>query len=282
MDICPRCGKKNRGGELCKQCLEEMQVHETKEYKIKVCERCQRVFFQNAWRKFQNFRAIENRLRKGKQGHVEITSSYTLCSHCGKGRGEYFEGILQVRNAREEMLAFVRNAVRGIGEKGIHITKTEQMPYGTDFYLTSQRYAQVLGKRLQKEFGGTVEMNRKLHTRDRQTSKDVYRMTVLFEAHPFHLGDIVQVQGKLLKITKSGKHIKGEELRTGKKITIRVPKDLLVLKKQQAVVAKVKPRLEVIHPETYQSTPVENVPRKKWKMGEKVKIVLHNGKVYGV
>ena len=51
---------------------------------------------------------------------------------------------------------------------------------GVDLYVTSQRFARALGKRLKKRFDGELVMSRQLFTRDFYTAKEVYRVTVLF------------------------------------------------------------------------------------------------------
>jgi len=58
--------------------------------------------------------------------------------------------------------------------------KKEYVRNGIDFYLTSQRYAQSLGKKLKKTFKGELKISSKLFTVNRQTSKNVYRVNVLF------------------------------------------------------------------------------------------------------
>jgi nonsense-mediated mRNA decay protein 3 len=105
---------------------------------------------------------------------------YTLCSKCSKINSEYYEAILQLRNPSKEAIKFIENDVKKNKEKGVFITKKEDVKNGIDFYVTSQRYTQSLGKKLNKTFNGELKLSRKLFTTDKQRSKHVYRVNVLF------------------------------------------------------------------------------------------------------
>jgi nonsense-mediated mRNA decay protein 3 len=66
--------------------------------------------------------------------------------------------------------------------KDVAITRIEKLKTGVDFYITSQRFARSLGKMLKDNFKGELKISYKLHTRDRQTSRDKYRATIMFRA----------------------------------------------------------------------------------------------------
>ncbi len=89
----------------------------------------------------------------------------------------YYEAIIQLRPATEEVVAFIRNQCKKRGEA---ITRVVELKTGIDLYITSQKVARSIGPRLKKNFGGELKITRKIHTRDRQTSKDLYRATILF------------------------------------------------------------------------------------------------------
>ena len=90
----------------------------------------------------------------------------------------YYEGKLQLRNPNEEVLNFIRNQFKN-NEK-VWIAKAERLKTGIDFYISSNRFLLSLGKKLKKSFKGELKTSRKLHSKSRITSKEVYRVTVLF------------------------------------------------------------------------------------------------------
>lgn len=96
----------------------------------------------------------------------------------------YFEGTLQLRNPTKEVLTFVKKSKD-------QIVKEKKVRNGLDFDFKSQRYLRALGKKLQESFSGELKLSRKLFTRNRQSGKEVYRVTVLFRCYPFKKGDTI-------------------------------------------------------------------------------------------
>lgn len=95
-------------------------------------------------------------------------------------RNDYFEGVLQLRNPSEEALRFIDNQITK-EEGNVWVAKTEKHKTGIDLYVSSNKFLLNLGKKLKKSFkGGELVVTGRLHSRDRVTSKDKYRMTVLF------------------------------------------------------------------------------------------------------
>lgn len=90
---------------------------------------------------------------------------------------QYFEGILQLRPLNKDVLDYVKKQI----DKGnCLISKEVDLKYGTDLYVTSQRFAVSLGRKLKRVFKGEVKISRSIFKRSRITSKEVYRVTVLF------------------------------------------------------------------------------------------------------
>ena len=90
-----------------------------------------------------------------------------------------YEGIIQIRPRSKEVLDYVRNQVR----KGnaVELVKEVFHPYGIDVYITSHRFARVIGRKLSNAFRNSeVKFSKKLHSQDRLTSKTLWRVTVLF------------------------------------------------------------------------------------------------------
>ncbi len=186
----------------------------------------------------------------------------------------YYEAVLQLRNLNDEVFDFV---CRQINKEKALVAKQESVKGGIDIYFASQKIAKKIGKELLESFGGEFKINAELYSRDRQTSKPVYRVSVLFRCFGFLKGEVIKVKGKIFKVTGIGKKVTGLNLETGKKGAIDYKDKIEKLEIKKTIVSKVKPALEVIHPETFQSVPVAN--HKKLKQGEKVKVVVAE-KVY--
>ena len=136
---------------------------------------------------------------------------------------QYFEGILQLRNPSKELLDFVKKETSK--RKGVSICKTQKLKNGYDIYFTSQRFLRNLGSKLHKKFKGELKTSRKLHTRHRQTGKNVYRVNVLFKLTLLKKGDTITYRGDELVVMAIGKDILAKNQVTKRKIHIKF-KDL--------------------------------------------------------
>ena len=136
---------------------------------------------------------------------------------------QYFEGILQLRNADNEVLDFVLNLIEK--RDSALLSKKEKVTNGFDIYLASQSFLQHIGKQLKKHFHGELKISARLYTRSKITAKDVYRVTVLFRMSNIQKDDMITFKGDKIKIVWIGKKILAKELETGRKLTLNF-KDL--------------------------------------------------------
>jgi len=90
----------------------------------------------------------------------------------------YYEAVIQIRPRDKEILNYVRNQIKK--KKTVKISKEEFFKYGIDIYVTDQKFARNLGQKLKKAFKGELKITKSIHTKDRLTSREVYRGTVLF------------------------------------------------------------------------------------------------------
>ena len=93
-------------------------------------------------------------------------------------RSEYFEATIQLRPVKHKLYEYVLSEIER--SKDCTIAKIDENKYGMDIQVSSQRFARALGKKLTRRFDGELKLSRKLFTRDMYTSKEVYRVTVLF------------------------------------------------------------------------------------------------------
>ena len=129
---------------------------------------------------------------------------------------QYFEGILQLRDPTKEVLNYFYKLISQ--RKDVRIMKEVKLKTGYDFFLTSNKALMMIGKKLYTRFGGEQKISRKLHTVRKQTSKRLYRVTVMFRPPKFKAGDIVKVRGQELKIKLLKRRVLGIDVETGKKI----------------------------------------------------------------
>ena len=93
-------------------------------------------------------------------------------------RPEYFEAIIQLRPPTEEIVQFIMKQIKKRPE--VFISKIDEFKFGIDIYISSQKFARGLAKKLKDNFKGEMKMTASIHSRDRQSSKELYRVTVLF------------------------------------------------------------------------------------------------------
>jgi len=290
------------------------------EVDIKVCMNCHSVFARNRWQQIPLRKLVIDELsvkskdvrisrirekdlleiikNKQKRAELSITAAkagkkkklplvlkiqYKQCTTCSRAKSGYYEGILQLRNKRnpdfDKILEETMDQVKR--DKHGFIAKSAEIKDGVDLYLSSKKLLQAIGKKLYLKYGGTMTMSQSLFSRDRQSSKNVYRVTVLVRLPDFKRGDIVFIKKRPVLVRSIKKDmILGIDITKHKRATGRMQDVHQVLPSEDFTLAKVtktRPQLEVLHPETFQSTPVENpIPIKK----ENINVIEIKGKLY--
>jgi len=177
----------------------------------------------------------------------------------------------QIEIARN--LAYVNVGIEGVDIDG-EIPNFQQISKGVfNFSLKSIISAlQKLGKKLILRFGGELKTSPKLFSRNRQTSKDIYRLNVYFRPSELKKDDFITYKNQVYKIVSLSKKMNVKELLSNKNSVIKYDSEIKKVEPiYKTIVSKVKPVIEILDPETYQSTPVKN--SKDVKMGEKVKVI---------
>jgi len=135
-----------------------------------------------------------------------------------KKHQDYFEGILQLRNVDDEVIDFVVKQIEKTEDT--FISKVKKVTNGFDIYVSRQRFLRSLGNKLQQRFGGQLIVSTKLHTRHKQTSKELHRVNLLFRMPNFKKGDIIEYKGDKIKIIVVHKKVFAKDVKTGKKLNI--------------------------------------------------------------
>lgn len=132
---------------------------------------------------------------------------------------------MQLRSPSEELIKYVFDTVKK--DNRAAVTKEKQVKGGVDYYLSSQKYLQILGKKIKERFSGEYKLTSTLHT-ERKDGKKLYRITILFREYPFKVGDIVIVDGEEQKVLRIGNNqVAIQNIVTHKKD--RVPPDRISL-----------------------------------------------------
>jgi NMD protein affecting ribosome stability and mRNA decay len=217
MKFCVNCGKKTEELEegLCSNCSNKQHLIKLKDISTKICLRCKKYTFQNKWleandldealkciikKSFKEKIEVKTKIPQhytkpgiefeataiitshNNEYHIPIQILFTSCEKCSKEGTKYFEGRLQLRTTNKDVLSFVEQQLKRAEDKGIFVAKIEQHKNGLDYYITSKAYIKKISKELKKRFKGEVKETAKLFSRNRQTSKDIYRTTTLFKS----------------------------------------------------------------------------------------------------
>ena len=139
MEFCPGCGKKSN--TICKDCRPQKEIH-VKDISIKICADCKKYFYHNKWKKYKDIDSVIKKVAKesvkekltkvtplmknipikpGVQREIGVEIEFndiravipasieiTYCNVCSKKQGDYFEGILQLRNIDNNILDFIQ------------------------------------------------------------------------------------------------------------------------------------------------------------------------------
>jgi len=138
-----------------------------------------------------------------------------MAQHTQNRKAGNFQGILQLRNPTKELIEWVQKTVAKDNKAAI--TFTTPVTGGVDMYFSSQKYLRALGKRIAENFKGELKSSRKLWTLDRVTSKEVYRVYVMFKLPSFKRGLAFSADGEKYKIIRVGKVVQVQNLKSGEK-----------------------------------------------------------------
>ena len=212
--FCPSCGVDIEDKqEFCLDCKPQ-ESFEVKDLRFDICERCLRYNFRNKWIPSKNVEeattnvvaeSVKNKVKKikikipnvtmaagvnvdfkavveTKEAEYEIPGRFlvTICPKCSKDKTCYFEGILQLRNPKPDVIAYIKKRLNEVQPDGIYATKISEVRGGMDYYISSRKFLRKIGKELKTRFKGEFNESPQLFSRNHQTSKDIYRINTLF------------------------------------------------------------------------------------------------------
>ncbi|MDK2849414.1 MAG: ribosomal export protein [Candidatus Woesearchaeota archaeon] len=205
---------------------------------------------------------------------IELDVEKFVCPLCSKKASKYFEGILQVLTFNEDVINYIEKLLE---KENIPVSNKKQTKKGFEYYLIDKNKLKSIGNKLVEQFGGFVKESASLHTRDRQTSKDVYRLNLAYKPLKIKKGDVFFYNDTIYKMLTPGKTNKVLDLFTLKETRIKNDKYIKIPKIKARVVSK-RP-LKVLD-EEYQLIAVKNPLGKNVKLNSKVNIIEFDGEYF--
>ena len=221
----------------------------------------------------------------------------TVCKKCSRQLGNYYEATLQIRSGdkgltdelRDETVRRVRDSVelQSKTNRGLFITKVKEVRGGVDIQLSSTSLARSLTKDLIEAYGAESQESASLVG---QTSDglDMYRLTFLVRLPSYHIGDILEMNGKphlLSGLNKTGGRLTSlNDFRdtSARKNEIQAMKILAKVsdRKDAIVLTSTGTEVQVMHPTNY-STIDLRIPQDA-EIGETVQVVQIEDVLYYV
>ena len=89
------------------------------------------------------------------------------------------KAVIQLRPFKQEIYSYILNQCK---KNKIEIVNQIKFKNGVDILISSSKIIRTLGRKLKRNFKGSLIITYSLYTFDAQTSKKVYRSTLLFKA----------------------------------------------------------------------------------------------------
>lgn len=232
---------------------------------------------------------LESVFKKKKFSHELIYSTKLkkeLCSKCGQKTSGYFEGVLQVRSKKSEMISLIKDEILKNQDnydlKSICITQ-----FGFDVKFRSiQKVRKQVNDFLEK-FGGNYDFSTQLFSRNKLTSKDILRTNIRYNAPSFNKGEVVKINNNFLKILSTKNKVVAQNLFSNEKKVLSLDpfkEKYEVIKPLKAQIIKIYPELSVLHPQTFEETPIKGVVPKimvsKLKIGDSIDVVIAKNELF--
>ncbi len=205
---------------------------------------------------------------------LDVKKEKFVCPMCSKKVSKYFEGILQVLTHDEQILRCVEKLLE---KEKIPVNQKKMTRNGFEYYVIDKTKIKRIGNKLVELFGGFIKESASMHTKDRQTSKEVYRLNISYKPLKIKKGEVFFYNSKVYKLLTPGKTNKVLDIFNLKETRIKNGKYIKLLKQKARVVSK-RP-LKVLS-EKCQLITVRNPMNKEIKLNSIVKIVEFDGEYF--
>lgn len=136
---------------------------------------------------------IRNDKGKELEGEITLKAQNEQCKECSKRSSNYFEATLQLKSENEDL---IKRTEKILADNRVGIKTKKKSKGGYDFQLTSNKGMLKAIRKLSEEYPAITTTSRKLHTKDNQTGKELFRVTALYVPITFSKGDIIEYLGK--------------------------------------------------------------------------------------
>jgi NMD protein affecting ribosome stability and mRNA decay len=215
---------------------------------------------------------------------IVLPLNKTICPRCGNKNSEYFEGVLQIRCEREEIL---KEIIKEILSKPELVKISSLIKYEKGFNIQFRDITKIrkLVEELKKKFKGYSTYSNQVFSKDAQTSKEVLRTNIKYIPSPFKKGDIIQKGNNVYEVKKTDPFmffdIEKKELKHFNKSLAE--KDFNFLQPQACQLIKMRPEPTVLNPSDFKEIKVTNPEKLKEKdigIGDYVKAIIIKEKAY--
>lgn len=314
--FCPKCGKRIKTGVFCNNCNPVQLIKNVKDIKVWVCGDCNRFFFRNKWRPYtedtepyketakeqitvepgtkidiklhykgQKVKEIEffatDKQNNEEEYKTPISVDKTMCPSCSKKSANSIAGTLQIRNLTEDVYKDLDEELARSEKAHVHILTLDEKPGYIDIDMTNQTWIERIARNLQEKYGGQLKVDYRLQTRDHQTSKDVYRITATLMLPTVKKREALLYDDEPYVVNAIGKNLSVMNLKTGEHIKLDFTDKFRKLETHKTTLSQLKPHIEALDPETYQSEPIKEIEKiRKPKLGMEIKVLSFNGALY--
>ncbi|MFH1402946.1 MAG: NMD3-related protein [Candidatus Altiarchaeota archaeon] len=206
-----------------------------------------------------------NGSRFKKDWNFKLRPVFFACEECSKIAGGYYEAIMQVR---VEDLDYALDETK--------VAKVVKVKGGLDYYMMSREYAKLAAYEIRKK-GYFVKTSSKLI--GTKNGRNLYRVYYAVKGTDFGIGDVIEYDGRYLKVREIARDVKFTDIVSGKNRSIKlrdlehVPAYARKDEFRSVLVNALKPDgMQVMDSETYE---IYNVPQRDGvSQGDAVKAVL--------
>lgn len=214
-----------------------------------------------------------------------IDIKHFMCDDCKAKTSRGYTAIIQLRNRTNKNFDRIIARINQLFENQslAHIIELKELDEGIDFYVIKTEKALAAAKQIIKEYGGIIDVTKKIFSVDKQTSKELYRTTILVRLFDFSIHDLIFYRDSVYEIVKFVKEkIICRNIYTSESKTLSFKDGFEIIgdkNTRDLQIISTKPGYKILNPE-YE--PVILKTCGKYRVNDVVKVYLHENIGYDV